>query len=454
MSSRILATALALIALAGCREPDRPTGPGPEGGLFVDSDPPGAAIIVNNRETGLRTPDTVRDVKAGEHEVRVLLDTAGLTYGFTARVQVVASTLSELFGSLLLRCGTTCPEITRYLEPNRIRFATNPAGLFLYIEGQGAGLLWPGPTGNSYASVGAPVFAAVVPEGADTVGLGPYDSRYLAGRPAPSLTGTGGDLTLEQTAWVLPTSAALSLPTVRGIAIAQRVLARSTVDDVVVFRLVFRNVSATKAYRAMDPVAPPAGITYEASYVGFALDGDIGVSEDDLISYDADLNLAFLYDSDFHEPIFAGGFAGQPGLIGLRLLEAPAGTTMLLNGWPREISGIGVDWGAGDANEPDGWYWLSATQSVAGNHAHPRIGYAPTDPNDLRISVSAGPLRLAPGDSAAITVALVLAAPATGTYSSGTLLRPGDPTDPNRQILRVAAPLLERAQAAEALVGQ
>ena len=48
---------------------------------------------------------------------------------------------------------------------------------------------------------------------------------------------------------------------------------------------------------------------------------------------------------------------------------------------------------------------------------------------------------------AGLTVALVLAEPVPGTFTPGTGILPGDPTDPNRTILNVAADL--RALAAD-----
>jgi hypothetical protein len=75
----------------------------------------------------------------------------------------------------------------------------------------------------------------------------------------------------------------------------------------------------------------------------------------------------------------------------------------------------------------------------------------PQDAADLRMMVTAGPVTLAPGDSAAVTVAVVLAQPAPGTFTSGTVLDPGNPTDDTRALVATAAPLRARAQAAAAL---
>src|SRR5690606_35609095 len=91
-------------------------------------------------------------------------------------------------------------------------------------------------------------------------------------------------------------------------------------------------------------------------------------------------------------------------------------------------------------------------QSRFPRHPDARIGYAPTVPDDYRIVASVGPLRLMPGDAASLTVTVVIAEPEPGTFVSGQTVPPGDPLDPNRQILRVAEGLRQRAIAAEELL--
>ena len=63
-----------------------------------------------------------------------------------------------------------------------------------------------------------------------------------------------------------------------------------------------------------------------------------------------------------------------------------------------------------------------------------------------------GPLRLAPGDSARIVLAVALAPPAPGTFTSGTNIPPGNPDDTGRQMYRVVALLRERLAEAETLL--
>jgi hypothetical protein len=245
----------------------------------------------------------------------------------------------------------------------------------------------------------------------------------------------------------------LQFATVRGIRIEESILSTRTVDDVVVVRLVFHNITADPLYQLVDPFMPAGGITFRSAYVGFALDPDIGTTTDDLLSYDLDLNLAFVYDARFEESGFTGVYRQQPGLVGLRMLDAPPTATIVMNGWARQV-GVGGDWFAGMANEGTGWGMMSGRRVYAPDHAHARIGHLPTGAGDMRIVVSAGPVDLAPGDSTAITVAIMVATPAEGTFVSGSPADPGNPLDPTRALYRIAEPLFDRARAAEAVAIQ
>jgi hypothetical protein len=441
---------LALLGFAtGCREPDRPAGPLPGAGIVVDSDPRGAHIELDRQNTGRVTPDTLSNVTRGLRELVVRMTVGGLTYGYRTNVSITAEdSLVVVNGPLLLGCqtGGCIRSLTRFYASGDTRLATMPLGPLFHVEGQGEGIQWPSGTGNSYASVGSALFAGLAGSSRDTVALGPYDFLYLAGRPTPTVS-EGPTLLLRHSSWVLPPPGQRLLSTVRGLSVDYSVLARAETSGTIIVRLVFRNITTDPVYRFIDPLVPAEGLTYHSAYVGFALDGDVGIADDDAISYVRDLDMVLTYDSDFLESSFSGGWATRPALLGLRLLERPAGTTVHLNSWPR-----GWDWEAGQAAvERAGWYWMSGTQTWLGNHADPRIGYAPQDPQDLRMSVSAGPLQLAPGDSAAITLAVVLAEPAPGTFTSGTRVSPGDPLDQTRPLTAIAAPLIARALAAESV---
>jgi len=451
--------AAACLLVAACREADRPVGPGVGAPVVVESDPQGGRILVDDRDTGRLTPDTLMDVGAGPRRIAVRLDSAGWRYGFAVDVDVPREGLVRVYGPLLMRCSSDgCVQgVARYHSAGDVRFAASPTGSLFSVDGQGKGIYWPAPASNSYASGGGALFAGLAGSARDPVSLCIYPERpdprspvlfdYLAGRPAPSVEQVGSRFVRRQSSWILPPGALVVMRTLRGIAVRQEVVVRADVPGVLLVRLVFRNITAERSYAAVDPAVPAGGLTYESAFIGFGLDVDVGEARDDVVSFDPELRLAFMYDEAFQESGFTGGWADRPALVGVRLLEAPPGTSFVLTAWPAR-----ADWSAGGPQERAGWAWLSGSTSVFPDHPDPRIGHAPSAPDDYRIAVSAGPLRFAPGDSAALTAAVLLAAPAAGTYTSGVAVPPGDPLDPGRPILRVAAPLFERARAAEALL--
>lgn len=432
-----------LLGLTACREPDGPIQSG-EGRVYITSDPEGGRIYLDNRDTGRLTPDTLRGL-SGTHDISVQLDTFQAVYGYAARLFIGDPELYTLEGPLVNRCSDALclANQFRHFSVNRVRFANNPVGtLFLERGTSGGGLLWPSVTNNSYASGSMIGFSGIV-NGADTVAIGVYDNSYLAGRPAPVVEQTADSLSIVQRTWILPAPAAINRRTVRGIEIREEVRATSEVDDVVLLHLVFRNVTADPLYAALDPMAAVGGFTYDQVYVGFQLDPDIGLPGDDYLSYDPDLNLVFAYDAAFDETNFAGGFNRMPGLVGLQLVEPPPIGNVILNGWT--AAGAGTDWVAGQTTEKYGWYMLSGLRVYEPDHPFIKIGHLPEAPGDVRLSVSAGPYRLAPGDTVALTVAVILAEPVAGTFSSGTQLDPGDPLDDGRPLVSVAGFLFDKA---------
>ena len=414
---------------------------------FVDSDPAGGLILVDGLSTRLRTPDTVAGL-GGSHEITVRLDTQRVSYRYRAEVLPTdPEEVVEVNGPLVVRCqNVPCyQQLFRYRRGNRIRFATNPSGTIFLAEGSGQGLIWPRDSGNSYASGGMPMFAALIDRvgaGQDTVALGVYDTDYLAGRPAPQVDQLTESVRVVQSTWIVPFTPRLPLSTVRGLSITETVIVEPDIDDIIGIRLVFRNITDLPIYRTVDPFVPPEGLVYEQAYIGFALDADIGTSTDDLFGYDLERDLVFAYDARFDESSFGGTFARRPGLVGLTALEAPENAQIVLNGWMRQ--NFEGDWSAGFSSEPVGWQILSGIAPYSPDHPHPRIGHMPVVTADARIAVTAGPLTLAPGDSAVIALAVLLAEPVDGTFEPGQIADPGDPLDPDRPMASVAANLFAR----------
>lgn len=451
--TRVCRFLLAVLAAASCREPDGPVGPAGGSKAYVNSDPAGGEISVDGESTGRITPDTIRGL-IGRHDITVQLDTFDTSYGFTARVFLgETDSVTVIDGPLVMRCGDAVCWASqfRHYSANRVRFASNPVGSLFLESGRSDGVIWPSLTNNSYASGGIVGFAGIM-DGTDTVALGMYDHHYLAGRPVPAIEQATDRFDLTQTTWILPPSSALQRRTARGIAIREHVIALSAVDDVVVLRLVFRNITNERLYAALDPTVPAGGVVFDKVWIGYLLDPDVGDPIDDQLSYEPDLNLAFAYDSNFDETNFGGGFNRAPGLIGLRMFDVPAGATVIVNGWTSQGTGS-QDWSAGQVSETIGWGMLSGIRPFGPDHPSPRIGHLPPAAGDVRISVSAGPLRLAPGDSVAVSIAVVLAEPVPGGFSPGAELAPGDPLDRTRALYAVAGNLFERAVAAIGVTG-
>ena len=442
----VLLTLAALAPMAGCREGDGPADPSlTDARVYLKSEPAGARITVDNRETGQITPDTV-PLRRGDRTIELQLDSAGLTYDYRFVLQVEQSdSVVEVEVPVGLQCvtpdGACFQAARRERAAAGLRFATSGVGSLFHWGGAGSGIFWPAASSNSYASSGMPVFAGIAD--GSPLALGMYDQPMLVGRPAPVVTQTGGLFRLQQHAWVLPPPSALVDPaTVRGILIEQEVIGDAAVDGVLVVRLTFRNVSDDPLVHLYAPFIPPAAVTWTDAWIGFALDPDIGTATDDWLSYDPALNMVFAYDADFEAP-FAGVHAGQPGLLGLSVLEAPAGTDVVLNSWYQ-----GFDWWAGRPGEESGYGMLSGTSVFAPDHQDRQVGHMPPTTGDLRMSVTAGPLTLAPGAEARIVIAVAIAPPVTGTFTSGVVMAPGDPFDTSRPLYQAAADLRAKITAA------
>lgn len=386
-------------------------------------------------------------MSAGTHVVGVTLDSAGFDYGFFYSLAVEPDSVLSVRWPLLLYCVTaSC--LAPYTDTHSIAgldMTLPPNGtLFLDSDGTG-GVAYPEGSGNSYIVAGAPLTSSFLNGLEPAIGPNIYDIPYYVGRPVPRLTSSPGSFRFDVAGWILPPGPAQPFWTGRGISIEQTVTADDAAPGIIVVRVVFRNITDDPLYIEADaPIAQFPGITFKDAYVAFALDPDIGASTDDLISYAPELDMVFAYDSDFQEVMY-GSMAEQPGLVGLRMLDAPQGSTTILTGWPR-----GAEWTAATAQERFGWDILSGTHASAflPNHDDPRIGFVPNSTEDMRIAVTAGPLNLVAGDSAVLRVAIVIAEPTPGTYTSGTGVAPGDPLDDQRQIRQIAADLIQRAATA------
>lgn len=432
-------------ATAGaCDDPARPFPPRTGGGVAVESDPPGGLILVDGTSTDVRTPATLTDVVEGVREIRIVLDTLGLEYFFARTVRVQADRQARVAGPLTLRCAD--PQCASgaaiFHSPGRARFAVNAGGPLFFYAGQDQGIVWPEETANTYAAAGVPIIGGRVDS--EPLALGIYNyARPLeawAGRPAPRTEETDSGTVVHQTAWIHP--AGTAEPALRGIAVDEEIFVPDDLADVIVVRLTFRNISADSVYRLLDPGAPEEGVTIAEAHLGFAMDADIGAfseADDDLVGYDAGRSLVFAYDSDFSVNGFSGGWSTRPGMVGLMLLDGP-GSAASLSAWA-----AAADWLAGSGSV-SGYDFLRGRPIGLPDHPHDAIGFAPDSAAaDYRMAVTRGPIDLAPGEQATVTVAVLLAAPRAGTFQTGALLPAGDPSDPGRPSAAVAAGLFALA---------
>lgn len=455
-SAGTAALVVLVLAAGGCREGDLPAEGAFDERMYITSDPTAGSIIINSEDTGLRTPDTLR-LPPGDYGIEIRRDTAGYTYRLGGVLRVIPT--DEVI-SLHVALGIQCPldepeacsaDALQYHDVAGMRFATAANGSLFFEDGSDGGAYWPASGANSYVSAGMPVVAADLNTG--PAALGPYDQHFLAGRPAPSLNMADGMLRLTQHTWLVPPPHPdIGTGTVRGLEVQQEVIASDAVQGVVVVRLTFRNVSDEPIYYALARHVPMQPVTYTNAYIGFALDPDIGSPSDDWLSYDADLQIAFAYDADFSEPGF-GDAAAAPSLVGLRALSTPVGTAVVLNGWANTPDATG-DWGAGTFDEVNGYRMLTGLDPYDPVHADPRIGHLPPEAGDVRVTVTAGPVDIEPGEEAEIVVAFAIAPPTPGTFDSGSIVVPGEPLDETRALYAIAQLLRERLVAAGSLLGE
>ncbi len=438
LSRWVAALALMGIATAGCNDRSRPTVP-VFGDLTVLSDPSGAEIAIDGEILGETTPATLEGVPAGTRflEMAYVPGPAEI-FLWADTVTVPEESIDTVEGALEGGCGENCPFL---MDQGRIRCRSTGRGdtcASVFYDAVPA-LQWPDASGGEYGAGGRLLLAGMIEGGAqdgDTIAVQVYDLAWVGRSPTRQST-VGRRKVMELEYWG---SGRYNGESLVGLEVNQTILAVDSADiqDVLFIHYEVKNVSDDERYRRLYPWVPEGGYTYRSLYVGFGLDADIGSSEDDLGTYDLDLDLAFMYDAFFQDPEL-GELAERPALVGLVNVEAPAGATeRRYTMWRRRD-----DWDDNDRHD-FGWRILAGRLSAGDpiqDHPAEEVGYQGTQPDDYRITRTYGPLRLTPGETLSLTVALVLAEPVAGSYTPGTLVPPGDPTSSSRQILDVAGDL-------------
>lgn len=441
------ATAVLLLvagASAGCfEERDRPTIP-IFGSLKVESDPGGAEIFIDGQSLGVVTPVTVDMVPAGEHLLELIL--GGGTeevFSFSDSIVVPEEALDSVSGALQGGCLVNCPFL---LARGRVDCRFTNGGdtcASVFFEDDPA-LEWPAGSGADYGAGGRLLIAGIVDSdggslAGDTLAMPVYTGGAWIGRRPISRDPSTRRQEFGIDYWARSSFAGQFL---QGLSVHQTVIAvdSSRVEDVILIGFEITNNSADELYRRLFPWIPEGGFTLRDVYLGFGLDADIGATDDDLGTFDPSLDLAFLYDADFQDSQLPVDFRDRPALVGVATIQPPTGAAgRTLTFWS-----LGNDWDDGAGEYPFAWRLLSgqlAPGDPLTDHPSGQIGHQPVDPGDYRMIDAYGPLTLAPGQSTELVVAILLAEPVAGTFTPGTLLAPGNPTNTSRPILDVAADL-------------
>jgi hypothetical protein len=442
--SATVAFFLALL-ISGCDERTRPTVP-VFGDLTVLSDPEGAGIVLDDRVLGETTPATLLGIESGQRFLELSLATeSSELFAWQDSVTVPEKALDTVDVALEGGCRRNCPFL---MDRGRIRCRSTGQGdtcATVFFDGTEA-LEWPGGGGGAYGAGGRLLLAGVLDDDSgvlsgDTLATQIYGVAWTGRQPMAGAS-SGGRQQMVLEYWG---TARFRTESLTGFSVRETLIAIDSagVEDVLFMRFEIENVSADERYRRLYPWVPEGGLTYESLYVGFGFDPDVGQSEDDLGTFDPDLDLSFMYDAVFLDETL-GVFAERPALVGLVMVEPPTGASeRIFTMWRRAD-----DWDDGNVHD-FAWRLLAgrlAPGDPIADHPSPEIGYQGSLPDDYRLTESFGPLRLAPGDMITLTMAVVFAEPVPGSYTPGVLVPPGDPTDPNRQILTVASDLRALAQ--------
>ena len=422
--------------------------------------------------------DSFVDVPRGEHRFQYRLDADYLPTTFTRTVdpQSTVEVLPILpAGSCrdwaidrefcLTSDGTVRSIIGGWSGHPRLVCATNDAGEFCtdIADQSRLGATWPTDTAfNEYVSQAKLLVAAKVgpelPSAGHTMAMalfrpGDYSPRSLL----HAVTSTDSSRFLNEV-WTdarhMPLFLAVGQPPFPvldaddrpddrfGLGVKITYVVPREFPDAVFARYDITNISNTEEYRFRHPAEPASGHTITDIFLAPVIDADIGstaaeVSDDNATVFVSDL-LAVAYDGNFDVPGFAIPAAGtrpasnfyveNPGLVGLQLIEAPAGA---------EPRGLVLNRGGTDTDTLD---FLTAAQETksyqilsAGRAGVPAgcqdrgvaLVCSPETPTDIRLGWSVGPIAaLAPGHGTTITVAILLAKPAAGAFQSGAVLAP------------------------------
>jgi hypothetical protein len=367
----------------------------------------------------------------------------------------------------------------------------------LFASQRRVGAVWPdsalrGGTGNEYVSQAKLLIAATVgPElggSGETMAMALFRAGDYSPRTRLRAVVSGADTTAYQNeVWTdarrlplylrpnTPPSTVLSADdraderfglSVKITYFLPNATASPDVRDVLFARFDVENISNHPDYRFVHADEPAGGHSLRDIYLAPTVDPNIGGTssnievEDDNATAFASESLLVAYDQDFNVQGFVLPGTGtttnqfyvqNPGLVGLRLLDGPAGTTArpFLLDYADSLSYF---------SEPFENQAHAALSAGRGPHAGTAgcavrgEAYVCTreSPTDVVMGWSVGPIAsLAPGERTSLTVALLFAVPKAGTFVTGT------PLAPRNDLLGTAeSPLLPIAENLRAVAAQ
>jgi hypothetical protein len=246
-----------------------------------------------------------------------------------------------------------------------------------------------------------------------------------------------------------------------GLAVKSTYYMHPSFRDVIFVRFDVTNISAAADYRRVNPEVPTAGQTITEVYLTPFIDASFGIDApttpgevaDDNATVFPEENLIAAYDQNFSVTLPSTGGAvtvnNTPGLVGFQHLGGPAGvsaraviidradslsfTTVALEQATHRILA------AGRAGDETGCALQGGIAYVC----------SPETPNNVLAGWSFGPIAsIAPGQTYTVTVAVMVAAPTAGTFTSGGNYVPQNAQigDNTRTIAQIAAGLRALAQ--------
>jgi hypothetical protein len=466
-----LALAVTALAATGCGDDDtKPTGPVTvtfSTPIFLVStgsaarDTSRARINFDGGTTLFVPGDTLFDIPRGTHSYTGQLDIDYLALNRSLRIDPNATTF-DLFVAQEGSCREYAYDVEfcagrNFLSWSGYRKLACPVGDFgefctqLTVQ-DGLGATWPATVAadqrNEYIAHAKLLIAGTVgPEMTGAAGSKVAMALYRPGDYSPRTLVraiTGDSSRFQGDAWtdarhvpIYPANIATLAPDDRrrnrlGLSVRTTYKLDNTRPDVMLVRFDITNISNQESYRWVHNDEPVGGHSVTDVYLAPIVDADIGhalsgeLADDNGTMFPAD-SLMVAYDLAFAVPTFSEAWRPKPALVGLRLIESPAGTDhkgILFNGL------LNPDF-ATVAQEDNAYRLITAGRTTVPtfsggtcvDRTHALVCSTEAG-NEIRMGLSVGPVSLAPGASTSLTVAILIAEPSVGTFTSGTSVAP------------------------------